>query len=768
MCGIIIALFKFKGNKILAKKNVNHVFLKDKLYANQEKLERSIKLYQPVSKDLLNNKSLHQELTVLKKFNQNNAIQFPPQETIEKIVNLFNQGQFSVVVQQAKALTEQYPKAFTIWNILGASAAQIGMIDDAISYYKKSISIKPDYAVAFNNMGTALKDKGELDEAIDAYKRSILLSPHYCAAYNNMGVALRDQGRLEEAMETFNKVLLHDPNSTMTYNNIGNVLRDQGKFDEAIEAYKKSILIKPDYAEAYFNMGITLKDKGKLEEALMFYNKALSLKPEFAQAYKSIGHIFNEQGEIEMAIENFKKALKINPNYEDARVNKLLNQAYICDWTGIEEDQKLIQKVGISDQPVVPWSMMTFEDIPDRQKIRSQVYAKKIIKQKTISMAPVPIEKPKRLRIGYFSSDFRVHSVIYLIADIIDMHDRERFEIYAYSFGPNDNSELRKRIVNSVDVFRDVKDMGDQDISILARKDKIDIAIDINGYTKLSRPNIFAYRAAPIQIHCQGSANSSGANFIDYVMIDNIRVPEEHDKYWCESIIRLPFWCQARYKKNYISDQLLTRRDMGLTENGFVFCSFNNNYKLSPIEFDIWMRILNKVEGSVLWLLKSNKWVQRNLQQEALKRGITSDRLVFAEKVPHSLHLARQRLADVFVDTFNVNAGVTAGDALWVGLPMVTKLGKGPGARFGATMLEAINMPELITKTEQEYEALLLHLATNPQRFSAIKEKLAANRLSTSLFDTKLFTKNVEKGYQLAYQRYFDGKDPKAISVSVT
>ena len=307
--------------------------------------------------------------------------------------------------------------------------------------------------------------------------------------------------------------------------------------------------------------------------------------------------------------------------------------------------------------------------------------------------------------------------------------------------------------------------MADQDIASLARQDKIDIAIDINGYTKLCRPGIFAYRAAPIQIHFWGSANTSGTDFIDYYIADNIGIPEEYEHHWSESIIRLPIWSQSRHKNNYVSDQLITRKDMGLPEHGFIFCNFNNSYKLSPIEFDIWMRLLDQVEDSVLWLLKPTKWVEKNLQQEARKRGVAADRLVFAEKLPHPVHLARQKLADVFVDNFNVNAGVTLGDALWVGLPVVTKLGKQMPARVGGMALASIDMPELITKTEQEYEALLLELAPNSQRLSAIKEKLEANRLSTPLFNAELFTKHLENGYQQAYQRYFDGNDPEAISV---
>ena len=308
--------------------------------------------------------------------------------------------------------------------------------------------------------------------------------------------------------------------------------------------------------------------------------------------------------------------------------------------------------------------------------------------------------------------------------------------------------------------------MKDKDITLLARQDEIDIAIDLNGYTAKSRPGIFAYRAAPIQIHFWGSTNSMGTDSIDYYIGEDLGIPKEYEHGYSESIIRLPHWVQAKYNTEAVSDLPMTRADMGLPEQDFVFCCFHNSYKISSVEFDIWMRLLNKVSGSVLWILKSNKWMEQNLRQEAQKRGIPAERLVFAEKVPHPVHLARQRLADLLLDTFNVNAGVTAGDALWVGLPMVTKLGKGFAARVGGSLLKAIGMPELITETEHEYEALILDLATNPERLASIKRKLADNRLSKPLFNTELFTKHLEDGYQQAYQRHFDGKNPANIYVN--
>ena len=351
------------------------------------------------------------------------------------------------------------------------------------------------------------------------------------------------------------------------------------------------------------------------------------------------------------------------------------------------------------------------------------------------------------------------------MAKVIETHDRNFFEVYGYSIRPAKDDKMRHRFIKGFDVFDDVQDMSDQDVALLARQDQIDIAIDLTGYTQNSRSGVFAYRAAPMQINYLGYPGTMGANFIDYIIADPILIPSDSQKHYNEKIIQLPNSYMPTDNTRIFSERELTRLEMGLPEQGFVFCCFNNNYKISPTEFDVWMRLLLKVEGSVLWLRKSNKWSEGNFCKEAKSRGVDPSRLIFADRVPMDEHLARHRLADLFLDTFAFNAHTTATEALWAGLPVVTKLGQGFAARVAGSLLSAIDLPELITETEIEYEALILDLATNPQRLAAIKQKLAANRLSKPLFNTELFTKHLEDGYQQAYQRYFDGLEPDMITV---
>ena len=578
-------------------------------------------------------------------------------------------------------------------------------------------------------------------------------------------VGLYNQRQFEEILEKIKPMVSLFPNAITLHIIQGGSNAALQRHDAAIDNYKQAIKIKPDYADAYYNMGVVLKDKGEADAAIKSYEQAIKIKPDYADAYNNMGAALKDKGEVDAAIDSYKEALKIKPDYELARSAKLFQQAHICDWAAIKEDSEAIANLGTLAQFVEPFGLLSLEDAPERQRLRSEIYAKRKFSQKPLPLAPRSTQKPDRLRIGYFSSDFKEHPVAYLMAKVIETHDRSFFEVYGYSIGPANDDKMRHRFIKGFDVFDDVQDMSDQDVALLARQDQIDIAIDLTGYTQNSRSGVFAYRAAPMQINYLGYPGTMGANFIDYIIADPILIPSDSQKHYNEKIIQLPNSYMPTDNTRIFSERELTRLEMGLPEQGFVFCCFNNNYKISPTEFDVWMRLLLKVEGSVLWLRKSNKWSEGNFCKEAKSRGVDPSRLIFADRVPMDEHLARHRLADLFLDTFAFNAHTTATEALWAGLPVVTKLGQGFAARVAGSLLSAIDLPELITETEIEYEALILDLATNPQRLAAIKQKLAANRLSKPLFNTELFTKHLEDGYQQAYQRYFDGLEPDMITV---
>jgi len=409
--------------------------------------------------------------------------------------------------------------------------------------------------------------------------------------------------------------------------------------------------------------------------------------------------------------------------------------------------------------------MLSIEDSPERHQLRSEIYAREKLSQKPFPAIVKPSKKPKRLRIGYFSTDFKEHPVAYLIAKVLEQHNRNSFEVFGYSLYGSKKSSMRQRLTNSFDYFFDAKDISDKDVALKAREDGIDIAIDLNGYTQNARPVIFAYRAAPIQINYLGYPGTLGADFMDYIVADKYLIPPNTEKYFNEKKLYLPNTYMPTDDTRKLSEKCISRGDMGLPDNAFVFCCFNNNYKITSSEFNIWMGLLNKVDESVLWLRESNQFSQLNIKNEAKKRKVDPSRIVFADKAPMDEHLARQKLADLFIDTFAFNAHTTATEALWAGLPVVTKTGQGFAARVAGSLLNAVGLPELIAENEKGYEEIILELATNPKKLTQLKEKLNHNLFSTPLFNTRKYTNHLETAYQMAYDRYFNNQKTEDIFI---
>jgi predicted O-linked N-acetylglucosamine transferase (SPINDLY family) len=424
---------------------------------------------------------------------------------------------------------------------------------------------------------------------------------------------------------------------------------------------------------------------------------------------------------------------------------------HICDFSVSSGLSATAQKLGISTARIAPFVALAWADDPGQHLLRTQVYVRETFKQPAQSLPFKPSVRPARLKIGYFSADFHNFPGMYLMAGLLESHDREQFEVYAFSYGPDKDDAMRRRIVAAVDHFIDIREMSTQEVVDLSREHGIDIALHRNGHTKGSRTELFQHRLAPVQISYLGYPGTLGADFIDYLVADPVVIPEEERQYYSEKIIYLPDTYQPNDNTRQIAETNTTRADFGLPEEGFVLCCFNQNYKISPREFDIWMRVLGQVKGSVLWLLKSNRWAEENLKKEAEHRGIDPSRVIFAERVPHAEHLARHKHADLFVDTFNYNAHTTASDALWSGLPVVTKQGRQFAARVAASLLTAVGLPELITESEEDYERLILELANNPKRLSAVREKLSTNRHTEPLFDTHRYARHLETGFDRAY-----------------
>ena len=665
--------------------------------------------------------------------------------------------------KRALELKSDYPQAH---NNLGIALKDQGKLDKAITSFKRALELKSDYPQAHNNLGIVLKDQGKLNEAITSFKRALELKSDYPQAHNNLGIVLKDQGKLNEAVASLKRALELIPDCAETNNELGIVLQTQGKLDEAVSSYKRALEIRPNYAEANNNLGSAFLIQGKLDKAVASCKRALAIRPNYADANYNLGNALQVQGKLDEAVSSYKRALEIRPNYAEAEIQMLHQQQQICDFNVYFKMHETMQRLNMNADAVAPFIQLSWEDNAANQLKRSQKHVSANYLAQTKFLIPRPAQFPKRLKVGYFSADFHDHATLHLLAGVLRHHDHSKFEIHAFSYGHDKSGEWRQGALKNVEYFHDVVNYSDDQIVKLSRLHKIDIAIDLKGYTAHTRSGLFQYRLAPIQINYLGYPGSMGADFIDYLIADPFVIPDTQRQFYGEKIIYLPNCYQPTDDMREIAQIVTKREDFGLPKKGFVFCCFNNNYKISTGEFDIWMRLLAKVEGSVLWLFESNKWAKENLQKEAQKRGVEKHRLVFAKRLSQSEHLARQIHADLFVDTFNYNAHTTASDALWVGLPVLTKAGEQFAARVAASILHAIGMPELVAKTEADYEQLALQLATVPTNHKAIRNKLIKNIKSKPLFDTERYTRNLESGLKMVYNNYFKNKMSKDTWIS--
>lgn len=540
------------------------------------------------------------------------------------------------------------------------------------------------------------------------------------------------------------------------------------KEKEAIENFKKAIALNPQSPQAFYNLGKVYDALKEYKEAIRCYDFAIKIWPDFAQAHFNKATALVDLGLHEQAVVEYKYAQKLMPDMELLKGNLIHAEMKICDWHNLNSNiRELLATIKHSNRLVSePFSMISISNSEALNLEVASSFAKAKFPENSLRKKVQENKNKKdKIHIGYFSADFHNHATALLMAEIFELHDKNRFHITAFSFGPVANDSMRNRLKIAFDEFLEVQDKSDEDIANLSQDLGIDIAVDLKGYTQDGRPKIFSYRAAPIQISYIGYPGTTGADYMDYIIADPIIIPESNRKFYTEKIIYLPNCYQANDGKRTISDKVFSRSEAGLPDTGFVYCCFNQNYKITPDIFDAWAKILDKVEGSVLWLLEDSVVAVENLKKEALAREISSNKLIFAKRMPLPEHLARHQLADLFVDTLPYNAHTTASDALWAGLPVLTCIGETFPGRVAASLLKAVGLPELITNSQEEYIDLAINLANDPQRLRNIRNKLSENRLTTPLFDSTLFTKQIETGYQKAYDRYHAGLPPDNIFI---
>jgi len=648
-----------------------------------------------------------------------------------------------------------HPNDASIQYNLAKALSDSGNDKDALAHHKKAVALAPNNPEAWLNYGKTASNLNRHEDALVWYNNALNLNPNYAEALLNKGATFKELKRYEEAIAFAEQALLINPNLAGAWTNKGVALKELKRYDEAIVHYDKALSLKPDHAEGWSNKGATLHALKRFDEAITHYEKALSLKPDYHEAWSNKGVTLHELKRYDEAITHYEKALSLKPDVDWVSGDLLYTKMTICSWSGLAESLEDISKKIIANKKVAnPFQLLALTDDALLHKQSAEIYVQtKYPFNPTLGLIP-KYPRRQKIRVGYFSADFHNHATGYLMAELFELHDKSQFELVGFSFGPIENDEMRQRLEKSFDQFIEVGRKSDVMVAKLSRDLHIDIAVDLKGFTQNARTGIFAHRAAPIQLNYLGYPGTLGANYMDYIIADKTLISPELQSCYSEKVVYLPNSYQVNDRKRVISDKKFTRQELGLPEHVFVFCCFNNNYKILPATFEGWMRILNAVEGSVLWLLQDNLLAIENLKKEASQHGIDEGRLVFAERMPLSDHLARHRHADLFLDTFPYNAHTTTSDALWANLPVLTLVGQSFASRVAASLLNSIGLQELITKTQEEYEALAIELAKKPEKLSAIKFKLVNNRLSTPLFDTPLFTKNLEAAYLMMYECY--------------
>jgi predicted O-linked N-acetylglucosamine transferase (SPINDLY family) len=685
-----------------------------------------------------------------------------------------NPSDVGVIINLASALqqVEQFQEAQQLWEKVIDRGLQdehvfcnLGILyerqdnwDGAETIYRKALNDNPNQPAILTNLGTVLQKRESVEEAWDCYQKALAINANNPEALSNMAALLQEQGRFEEALSILNNALEIAPNAPQVNNNLGSLYHKMGEYAKSIQTLQQAIEHKPQYPEAWNNLGISYREAGKLSESIIAFSQSIKLMPVFAEAHYNLGNSYKEQGYLKEAIAAYYAAITHKPDYAEALLAYIHQRQHICDWNGLEsyiaQLKNLVMKEGAT---VSPFSFLSIPGTTHQEQHQcAKQWSAKHYPLAALS-EHTALQDKSVLKIGYLSADFHEHATAYLTAEMFERHDRMRFEIHAYSYGPDDQSPMRGRLERAFDHFHDISEYSHEEAAKQIRNDGIDILVDLKGFTGSARPQILRYRPAPIQVNYLGYPGTMGFDAMDYILVDQHVVQQEEQSFYSETLVQLPDSYQVNDSKRQKAGAP-SREDCGLPKRGFVFCSFNNNYKICPTMFNAWMELLDAVPGSVLWLLKSNPMSEENLRTIAHTHGISPHRIIFAEKVPLAEHMARHTHADLFLDTLHYNAHTTASDALWNNVPLITFPGETFSSRVAASLLHTVGLQELIVDSLDSYKALALMLANEPKRLNALKKQLAHYVKTQPLFNTKRFTSNLEEAYQAVYKQRLEGK----------
>ena len=666
-----------------------------------------------------------------------------------------------------EAVLQAQPLQFDALHLLGVIEQQQGRPAAALAWFDLAMGVDAASAALHANRGAALRELRRSDEALVSLDRALALDPAHAKALANRAAVRLDRGAAEQALADVERSLAIAPDDPAALYNRANALRLLGRHADALAACERVLPRLPGLLELHLHHGALLRNLGRPQQALASYERALAIDAGCAAALADRGHAFADLGRDAESAASYARAHALAPDLPWLSGQWLHARLKTCDWHGLHGAFAQLGQDIDAGRPVCEPFVAALAPLTAAQQRRCA-------ETWSASQWPTVAARPQggvgapdgRIRLGYFSPDFGEHPVAHLIAGVAEQHDRTRFEVTAFAIRPAAPGALRERLQRGFERFVDVSDHGDAEIAGLARQHGIQIAIDLAGYTRGSRPGVFARRCAPVQVAWLGFPGTLGAPFIDYLVADAITVPDGCEDAYAERIVRLPHSYQPNDTKRPIAARAPARREPGLPDEGFVFCNFNNPAKITPEVFAAWMRLLNAQPGSVLWLAADAPATQHHLRDHARTHGVDPARLVFAPHRPLPEHLARHGAADLFLDTWPYNAHATASHALWAGLPLLTRLGETFAGRTAASLLHAIGLDELVAASKEDYEAMALALARDPDRLAALRRRLAENRSTHALFDIAGFTRSLETAFAAMWERQASGLPPDHIRVA--
>lgn len=688
---------------------------------------------------------------------------------IQNAIALFQSGQLDKAQEICTEIRKQDPQNLISLNLLGIILFQKKEFKESIKIIEESIKLNPNQAETYNNLGIAYSQVKNFDKAIKAYTNSIKINPKFLDALNNLGITYKEIKKKNEAIECWNKVIAIDKNNAKAYNNIGSILFETEKYEKSIDYFNKAIILDKKFYQAYFNRGNAYQKINSFKQSINDYNESIKLNSHYAEAYIARGFSYRSLNMLDETFRDWTDGYKIDNKYQNFIGRIFYMKKKLCNWKNYENDYLFFKKnISNISKLISPFNSLSTFNSAELQKNIATNYVKENFKnynleKKNFSFTNKKVSK--KIKVGYYSSDFKNHAMSFLLAEMFETHNKDKFEIIGFSLIKQNNDKMNERIIKNFDKYLDVSSKTKKEISEISKNLEIDLAVDLMGFTKNNKFEIFLEKCAPIQINFLGYPGTLGTNLIDYIIADKTLIPNGEEINYSEKIIYLPDTYQCNDSKKVISKKNFFRKDFNLPEEKFIFCCFNQKYKFNPETIKIWINILKKVNNSVLWLLDDENESTYNLVEEFKSGGLHPSRIIFSKKLPLDEHLARHRLADLFLDTFPYCAHTTASDSLWSGLPLITKVGNTFASRVAASLLKAISLDELITTSDEEYINLATGLANNPKKLNLIKNKLNENIKTKPLFDTKRFTKNLETGYFLANKRYLENLPAENIEV---